>query len=154
PLTSLLEFTIITVALTAFGDAVSGIDVTGSVINLQGLSSEAFSFPRDGTITSIAAYLSTTVGLTLGTNTITVQAQVYTSPTPNDVFTAVPGAVVTLSPTLTGTLSIGTVLSGITTDLSIPVTAQTRVMLVYSITSTGGVIQTVVGLASAGLAIQ
>ena len=46
------------------------------------------------------------------------------------------------------------VLSGITTGLSIPVTAQSRLLMVFSATSSGlSLINTVVGYASAGIEI-
>ncbi|WP_308443814.1 exosporium glycoprotein BclB-related protein [Paenibacillus glycanilyticus] len=115
----------------------------------------AFSAPRTGTITSLAAYFSTTAVLTLVGSTITITAQLFESATPNNTFTAVPGALVTLSPALTGTLALGTISSGLTTGLSIPVTAGTRLLLVFSASVTAGldVATTVAGYASAGLTI-
>lgn len=144
--------------LLGFGSSVDGIDVSSGTINLSGLPTTqnfAFSMPRDGTITSVSAYFSTTVALALVGTTVTVQAQVYTSPTPDDTFTPVAGALVTLAPALTGILPIGTISNGITTNLSIPVTAQTRVLVAFTITATGGsLINVVTGFASAGLAID
>ncbi len=115
----------------------------------------AFSAPRTGTITSLAAYFSTTEALTLVDSTVTVTAQLFESATPNNTFTAVPGALVTLSPALTGVLALGTISSGLTTGLSIPVTAGTRLLLVFSASVTAGldVATTVEGYASAGLTI-
>jgi hypothetical protein len=49
-------------------------------------------------------------------------------------------------------LPIGTVSSGAVTGLSIPVTAETRLMMIYSITVAGtSLVQTVTGFASAGV---
>ena len=114
----------------------------------------AFSVPRAGTITSLAAYFSVTAGLNILGTTITITAQLYQSTTPNNSFTAVPGAVVTLSPALTGTVSIGAVSNGITTGLNIPVNPQTRLLLVFSATASGlSLVNTIAGYASAGLTI-
>jgi BclB C-terminal domain-containing protein len=112
------------------------------------------SFPRDGTITSLSAYFSTTQALDLIGTTVTVTAQLYTSTTPDNVFRPVPGAEVTLSPELVGVISIGTISNGITTGLSIPVTAQTRGMLVFSVTATGvSLVDTIEGYASASAGV-
>jgi hypothetical protein len=68
----------------------------------------------------------------------------------------VPGAVVTLSPPLTGINSIGFISSGLTTGLSIPVTTQTRMMLVFRADVTAGVdvSTTINALTSAGVTIN
>ena len=147
------------VALVGFGNNASGVNEVGSTINLTGSSgenlNEAFSMPRNGTITSISAYFSTTVPMSLVGSTITITAQLWSSTTPNNTFTPVPGAVVTLAPALTGIIASGTISNGITTGLSIPTTAQTRYILVYSITSTGiSLINTVTGYGSAGVNMQ
>lgn len=87
---------------------------------------------------------------------MTITAQLFESTTPDNTFTAVPGAVVTLAPALTGIVAIGTVSNGITTGLNIPVTAQTRLLLVFSASVTAGIdiATTVIGYASAGLSID
>ncbi|GIO01521.1 hypothetical protein J5TS2_21890 [Brevibacillus halotolerans] len=114
----------------------------------------AYSVPRDGIITSISAFFSTTLALTILGGSVTITAQLYSSPTPNNIFTPIPGAIVTLAPPLTGVISIGTISNGITTGLAIPVTAQTRLLMVYSITSSGLTVATAVsGYASAGVTI-
>lgn len=62
---------------------------------------------------------------------------------------------ISLSPSLTGIISVGTLLNGVLTGLNIPVTAQTRLMLVFSATASGlTLINTVAGYASAGLSIN
>ena len=139
-----------------FGSNLSGVSILGGAIDLTGLTNFAFSAPRDGTITAIAAYLSTAVELALIGSTVTVTAQLFQSPTPDDTFTAVPGALVTLAPPFTGILAIGTTSSGITTGLAIPVTAETRLLMVFSAAVTAGIdiATAVVGYASAGLAIS
>ena len=71
------------------------LDLTGGTgINLD----ESFSLPEDGTITSVSAFFSATSALSLVGSTVTVTAQLYQSTTPDNTFTAIPGAVVTLAP--------------------------------------------------------
>ncbi|WP_339209478.1 exosporium glycoprotein BclB-related protein [Paenibacillus sp. FSL K6-3182] len=141
------------------GSSAIGVSILGGIIDLTGaagtLLNFAFPVPRNGTITSLAAYFSTTVALSLVDSTVTITAQLYQSTTPNNSFTAVPGAVVTLAPPLTGVLALGTISSGITPGLSIPVTAGTRLLLVFSATATGvSLVNVVAGYASAGLGIS
>jgi BclB C-terminal domain-containing protein len=130
----------------------SAIDIT----NASGtLSNFAFQMPRAGIITAFSAYFSTTAALSLIGSSVTVNAQIYQSPTPNNVFTPIAGTLISLSPSLTGALSIGAQLNGALTGLNIPVTAQTRLMLVFSATASGlSLLNTVTGYASAGLSIN
>lgn len=146
-------------AFIGFGSSAPGLTVLGSSIDLTNpsgtLSNFAFSMPRAGTITSLSAYFSTTAALSLLGSSITIRAQLYVSNTPNNVFTPIPGAIVNLSPALSGTISIGTISSGITTGLSIPVTAGSRLLMVYSAQASGlSLLNTVVGYASAGIEIS
>jgi BclB C-terminal domain-containing protein len=138
-----------------FGSNLPGITITGGTINLAGLPNYAFSMPRNGTITSLAAFLRISAAINLPASSVTVTAQLYESTTPNDTFTAVPGAVVTLAPPLTGVIPIGTFLSGVTEGLNIPVTAGTRLLLIFTaeVTSGAEVAVAIVGYASAGLGI-
>lgn len=105
--------------------------------------------PRAGTITSLAAYLSATAALALLTP-LTYTVQIYASAAPDEVFAPVTGATVDM--TITGIISIGDTFNAVVTGLSIPVTAQTRLLLVAS-ASGGGIIGSVVGSLSAGLSI-
>ena len=103
----------------------------------------------------MSAFFSNTAALSLVGSTVTITAQLYSSTTPNNTFTAVPGASVTLAPQLSGLISLGTISNGLTTGLNIPVTAQTRYLLVFSASATGlTLINTVAGYASAGLSIE
>jgi BclB C-terminal domain-containing protein len=155
-LTTVLGGLLNTSSAVGFGVNLPGISAVGGTIDLQGLTNLAFSMPRDGIITSLAAYLSVSAAVALVGSTVTITAQLYQSPTPNDIFTAVPGAVVTLTPALTGMISIGVITSGVTSGLNIPVTDGTRLLLVFSSTVTAGLdLATVVlGYASAGLGIS
>ncbi|WP_413409119.1 exosporium glycoprotein BclB-related protein [Paenibacillus amylolyticus] len=158
-LTTILGGLVGTTSLIGFGSSATGVSILGGTIDLTGtivgpLINFAFSVPRDGVITSIAAYFSTTAALALVGSTVTITAQLFSSPTPNNAFTAVPGAVVTLAPPLTGIIALGSISNGITTGLTIPVTAQTRLLLVFSATATGlTLVNTVIGYASGGVNI-
>jgi BclB C-terminal domain-containing protein len=145
-----------TSSAVGFGSNLPGISAIGGAINLLGLTNFAFSVPRDGIITSLAGYLSISAALSLIGSTVTVSAQLYHSTAPNDNFVAVPGAVVTLAPPLTGLIAIGDLSSGINTGLNIPVTAGTRLLLVFSAQVTAGldVAAAIAGYASAGLGIS
>ncbi|MFJ5713991.1 exosporium glycoprotein BclB-related protein [Neobacillus sp. NPDC093127] len=146
--------------LLGFGNSASGISLSGGTIDLTGTAlgpiiDFAFSVPRDGTITSISAFFSNTTALTLVGSTITVTAQLYSAPATSNTFSPIPGASVTLTPSLTGVVSLGTISSGITSPVSIPVAATDRLLMVYSATATGlSLVNTVTGYASAGFTIN
>ncbi|MCG7384517.1 exosporium glycoprotein BclB-related protein [Paenibacillus sp. ACRRY] len=158
-LTTVLGGLLNTSSLVGFGNSATGVSVNGGIIDLTGaagtLLNFAFSASRAGTITSLAAYFSTTAGLSLVGSTVTITAQLFRSTTPNNSFTAVPGALVTLTPPLTGVLALGTISSGLTTGLSIPVAAGDRLLMVFSASVTAGidVATTLAGYASGGLTI-
>lgn len=148
-----------TTSLIGFGNSASNVKLDGTKINLTGsagaLLNFAFSIPRDGKITSMDAFFSTSEALSLVNSTITITAQLYQSTTPNNLFTPVPGATVTLFPKLSGNLPLGYVSHGITTGLNIMVTAQTRLLMVFSAAATGHSLDNMVGgYASAGLSIS
>lgn len=146
-----------TSAVAGFGASTSGIIISGGIISLDVLGiSYAYSEPRDGTITALAAYFSTTAALSLVGTTVAITVSLWSSPTPNDDFTLVPGASLTLTPTLTGVLSVGTISSGLLTGLTIPITAQTRLLLVVSSNVVAGtdIVTSILGSLSAGIAIS
>lgn len=129
----------LTAAAIGFGSATNSILLNGVDISLLALDTQAYSMPRDGVITSIAAYCSITVGLSLPVSTATVYAELYQSIAPDDDFSPVPGTLVILAPSLTGFVAVGTVLHNILEGLSIPVSAETRLMLVFTVDITAGV---------------
>jgi BclB C-terminal domain-containing protein len=104
----------------------------------------------------MSAFFSLTVALALVGSTVTLTAQLYESTTPDNVFTPVPGAIVTLAPALTGVVAIGTIATGNVTGLNIPVTQGTRLMFVISAELTAGlpVAAIIVGDVSGGVTIQ
>ncbi|TQR46202.1 exosporium glycoprotein BclB-related protein [Paenibacillus popilliae] len=157
-LTTLAGGLVGTGGLIGFGNSAPTVSALGATIDLTGaaglLLNMAFSMPRNGIITSISAYFSTTVALSLIGATATIQAQLWESTTPNNTFTPIPGAIVTLAPALTGVIAIGAISHGVTTGLAIPVTTETRLLMVFSVTTTGLTLgTTVAGYASAGVAI-
>lgn len=141
------------------GSSAPGVTIVGNQIDLTNpagtLTNFAFSMPRSGVLTGISAYFSTTVALSIIGSTVTISATLFQSTTPNNTFSAIPGAVVTLTPPLTGLISIGSISSGTITGLNIPITNQTRLLLVFTATATGlSLVNTVAGYASAGIAIS
>ena len=150
-----------TAGLVGFGNSASAISALGGTIDLSGtllafpILDFAFSVPRIGTITSISAFFSTTAALALALATVTVTAQLYRSTTPDNIFTPIPGASVALSPTLTGIVPVGTILTGLNDSISVPVSPGDRLLMVFTITGTGiTVLTTVAGYASAGITIE
>ncbi|WP_371381772.1 exosporium glycoprotein BclB-related protein [Sporomusa aerivorans] len=152
-----------TVGLVGFGSSIDNISSSGGTINITSTGAGetlnfAFSVPRDGIITSITAYFSTAIDLSFPDSTITVTAQLYrSSPPPNNVFTPIPAALVTLMPDLTGAVSLGTILeNALNLVVPEPVTQRTRLLMVFFAQITAGDVVTtsVVGYASAGVTIS
>ncbi len=147
-------------AMVSFGNSLSGIALSSGSIDITGGTginiNFGFTVPRNGTIKSLSAFFSTTAALSLIGTTVTVKAQLYQSNSiTSNTFSPVPGAIVTLTPALTGTLSVGAASAGILNGLSIPVTAQSRFLLVFSTTAAGvSLITSVNGYASAGVSID
>ena len=142
-----------TPSFIAFGANEIGPVMT-SPVDLQGSSSMAFSLPRDGTITSISAYFNNLQEIDLTDSAITITVELYQSTVPNEIFTLIPGTSFTLSPSLSGIVAVGFSASGSISGLNIPVTENSRILLVYSIAATGeSLVHTVVGVASAGVTI-
>lgn len=119
------------------------------------LANVAFSMPRDGTITSIHAFFSTVAGVIVGDGVVTVHAQLYQSTTPNNIFTPIADTLVNLTPTISGVISLGDILTGSATGLNVQVTAGTRLLMVFTSSSTGtlDLVTSVTGYADAGVAI-
>jgi BclB C-terminal domain-containing protein len=135
-----------------FGTAVPGVFVGGNIVlpTVGGLLNEAFTVPRPGTITSIAATFTITVALTLAT-TGTVRAQIYRAPAGSDTFSPTT-AFVDLTPTLTPLLAVGTTLTG-AAGAAVPVNTGDRLLMVFTLEGTL-VAGAVTGTASAGITID
>jgi BclB C-terminal domain-containing protein len=73
-----------------FGNSFSGLALFGPLIDLTGSpgvgANMAFSIPRNGTITAINGYFSTTVAMALVGTTLTMTGQLYRSPLPDNIF--------------------------------------------------------------------
>ena len=131
-----------------------GFTLGGSLDLSDGTGDMAFSMPRDGTITSISGYFSNFGQMDLTGSTVTVTAQLYRSSTPDNIFEPIPEALLNLAPSLTNVVSARS-LSGITTGLNIPVSSQTRLLMVYYLTFSGRILAfSLGGRASAGVSIQ
>lgn len=138
-----------------FGSSDIGAEALKTTINITELANHAFSMPRDGVITSLSAFFSTSQQINLTGTNATINARLYSSSTPNNVFTEIPGTLITLTPALTGIVNEGFISRGIITGLAIPVTAETRLMVIFTSKSTGERFQnTIVGYASAGIGIS
>ncbi len=145
----------LTAAAVGFGNSTSSIALVGDTIPLLGLTTQAYSMPRDGTITSIAAYLSTIVSISLPASTATVYVQLYQSTAPDEDFDPIPGTLVVLSPTLNGVIGVGTRLTGLLTGINVPVTVGTRILMAFTVEITDGdpVATVVTGYAGGGVTI-
>lgn len=144
-----------------FGGSVQDVNILGSptgIIDLTGSPGLAlnlsFCMPRAGIVTDMAAYFSTVVPLSLALTSITITAQLYESPVPDNIFVPVPGATLNLTPSLTGVLPAGTISEGVLNNINVPFANQTRLLLVFFVTATGvSLIESVQGYLSAGLSI-
>ena len=146
------------VGLVGSGNSASGVtllsagvtptlDITNPGI---ALFSQIYVAPQARTFTSLYAYFQLTAGITVG-GTVSVNVSLYTAPTTGNIFTRANSTLVTLTPTLTGVVNIGTLLSG-SAALAFSVPAGTRYTLVYDTESTGlTVLLAIAGTASAGL---
>ncbi len=148
-----------TVALVGFGNSISGIGLTGTAIDLTGGSginlNFGFCMPRAGVVKSVSAIFSNVTSLNLVGTTVTLTAQLYSNTSSGNSFIPVPGASVVFAPALTGVVSLGNTYSASINGLSIPVSAQTRLLLVVSATASGiTLINTVAGYISAGLSFD
>lgn len=146
-------------AVVGFGSSASDVSLSSGQIDLTGAAGNpwnmAFVVLRDGIITDLSVVFSTTVALFLPPGTLSITAELYSNISGSgNLFIPIPGAEVSLSP-LEGFVGLGTVVSGQTTGLSIPVTAGNRLMMVFSMTETGaGLSNTIAGYASGGLVIK
>ena len=154
---SLIDGTADIGALVGFGFSAPSPTALGVNLDLTGTLlgptiNFAFSVPRDGVITELAAYFSVTVGVSLAVGTVEVVAQLYQSTTPDNLFTQIPGAQARIP--FSGLISLGDFGSDLV-SLNVPVTAGTRLLLAFGLEGTGLIAAaTLTGYASAGLAIS
>lgn len=135
-----------------FGTAVPGVILANNTINLTGLVNEAFTVPRNGTITAISATFTLTVALTVAGEAATVNAQIYRAPAGSNIFSPT-GVSVNLTPPLTSLLTVGTTLSGSSIPaVPVSVAPGDRLLMVYSLSGTT-LATAVTGTVSAGITI-
>lgn len=153
-LTTLVGGLVGTSSAIGFGTAVPGITIVGNTIDLSGVVTEAFSVPRNGSITAISASFTALAGLDLGLGSVSVTAQIYRAPAGSSIFTAT-NARVTLTPPFTGLLTVGQTSYGSANVPPVPVAQGDRLLMVYSLTGTGiTVVTALTGTASAGITIS
>ena len=134
-----------------FGTAVPGVILADNTIDLTGLVNEAFTVPRNGSITAISATFTLTVALAVFGGG-SVNAQIYRAPAGSNIFSPT-GVSVNLTPALTGPLAIGATLSGSSAPFApVPVTTGDRLLMVFSLLGTT-IVTVVTGTASAGITI-
>lgn len=138
-----------------FGSGTASNIALAPSLNLTSLDNFSFSMPISGTITAFSAYFSTSTPLDLTGTTATITARIYRSTTNDNIFNEIPNAVITLTPNLTGNVIEGTSVKGIIQNLNIPVTAETRLLVVFASRSAGERFQnSIQGYASAGISIS
>ncbi|KYG91975.1 exosporium glycoprotein BclB-related protein [Metasolibacillus sp. FSL H7-0170] len=145
-------------SLIGFGTSVPSISLAGGLIELPLGSAavpltEAFSMPRAGRLTAISASFTATVGVALGS--YTVNAQIYRAAAGTTAFTPLAGATVDLSPAIVNPITLAQTVQGTATLPSIPVAAGDLLIMVFSVTGSGALLEaaTITGTASAGLNI-
>ncbi|WP_375091294.1 exosporium glycoprotein BclB-related protein (plasmid) [Peribacillus sp. RS7] len=141
--------------LIGFGSSVSGVSIAGGLITIA-VGDFAFVVPRAGTIESISAFFSATVGVIISED-VTVRAQLWRSTTANSsTFTPIPGAFVDLAPDFTPLVVLGDNASNTNNSISIPVSAGDKLLMVFSLEDSGVLVllDSLTGFASAGIAIS
>ncbi len=104
-------------------------------------------------ISSFGARFTTTTALSLAGTDITVTAQLYEAKETN-VFSPIDDTLINLTPTLSGTVPIGTVLKSSKNMIVRSVAQDSALMLVFSAKASGlSPISTITGYASAGMII-
>lgn len=140
-----------TPAIIGFGSAFEYPTVLGASLDIFGLNNLAFSMPRNGYLTEISLYFSATLVVSIALGTVNLRAEIYRSPTPNNIFTPT-GVFVTIP--ITSTIAIGDTFNANNSGFSVPVNAQDRLMMVVSVTTDGiGLATSLTGQFSGGLTI-
>jgi BclB C-terminal domain-containing protein len=144
-------------AMVGFGSSapVVGLD-TGIITLTAALGDFAFVVPRAGTITSISAFFSATVGVTLAAAG-TVRAELWIASALSNTFSPT-GVAVDLAPNFGPGVVAGATAAG-TAAAAFPVAAGDKLLMVFSLNPTTTPpgptnIGVLTGLASAGVAIS
>ena len=160
-LTSLLGGLVGIPSFVGFGSSAPGLTTFGPVIDITGTGdglglNYAFSVPRDGILTAVTAYFSVTAAFGVVIGDYTIHAQLFSSTAPNNSFNEIATSDITLTPALPGlTIALGDICTGSVTGLNIPVSLGDRLLLVfYVVPPASSAAATVIGYASAGVAIS
>jgi len=150
----------VTVLPLSGAGSVSGVTPIGGALDLTGgpgiPTITGQPLPRAGTITSVSAFMSTTVALALVGSSLGVTVSVYRADAGSNVYAPISGATVTLSPPLTGVVALGTTATGTTTGLNIPVAAGDKLIVVFRSDIVAGIdmATTLTANLSAGVAVS
>ena len=143
-----------TTSAIGFGTSVPGITIVGNTITLGGtLPSEAFTVPRDGSITALSATFVTTAAVALLTGPTTIRAQIYRAPQGSTTFTAT-NVFVDLAPPIPAPIAIGALATGNASFAPVPVSVGDRLLMVFSATTSTAIAAVIVGNAAAGITIE
>lgn len=142
-----------TYGVMGFGSSAASHTPLRPTIDTADLANFAFSAPRNGTVTAISGFFGVTSALALVCSNVTLNLTLYQSAMPSNAF--VPIAATSLDlPALSGVVAPGKTIHGHLSNLKVPVTTESRLLLVISARATGSnLIHTVTGYASAGIAI-
>jgi BclB C-terminal domain-containing protein len=154
-LTTVLGGLLDTGALVGFGSSFPSVTIGGGSLTLGGVGGVldfAFVVPRAGTVTSISAFFSATVGITL-TAARTVRAELWSAPANSNTFTPT-GAFTLLAPSFGPVVNIGDTASN-TSAVTLPVSTGDKLLMVFSVDTVGlDLASTLIGFASAGVEID
>jgi len=118
-------------------------------LSLSPDSAIAFSKSRNGVLDSVTGYFSFTSAAVVGSTPATIHMRVFASSTPDDVFTEIGAADVSLAPTVSGVVVIGTIVNATVNNLATVILAETRILVVVSVS--GGANITINGSVSGSL---
>ncbi|MFA6060679.1 MAG: hypothetical protein WC756_20955 [Taibaiella sp.] len=143
-------------ALIGNGAWIDYLATVGNLVNLTGLQNNNFAFlmPRNGVITSLRMNFCTMsfYNFPAGQSGHVVARLYVNDDMYHSLYELVPGAECTSSQALSGSPAIGECLGSFTTNLSVPVTAGSRLLVVFSFT--GNITTMIGGYASAAVNIE
>jgi BclB C-terminal domain-containing protein len=145
-------------AIVGFGSSAPTVDINAGSLTLGTAATNipdfAFVVPRTGTVTSISAFFSATVGITLAAAG-TVRAELWRASALSNTFTPT-GVFVDLAPAFGPVVTVGNTAAN-TASASLPVAAGDKLLLVFSLRTSGPTpinIGALTGFASAGVGIS
>jgi len=129
--------------------------LTSGSVDATTVSGLAQPLPKNSTLTGLTASFTVSQAQSLIGTTVYVTGQVWKANPGSTSFSPIPGAACTTSPSLTGLISSGMSSACTVAGLSIPVTAGTRLVTVFSATADGiSMINSITGYGSAGATIS